>query len=562
MSELDHEKTERNMDKILVTVTRTTGGFYKFLIVSLLILAWFGFAYYQQLSKGLVVTGLNEPMYMGLYIGTFIWFVGIAHGGIAISAAVTVLNLPQYKPVARLGELLTLVCLSLSGIMITFDIGRPDRVINLVRWGRYQSPLSWDVFIIVLYFMGSLTFFYIGLRREMPDMIKKFPNTMMTGVYKFLSAGYKGTAKDKRINDKAGYYLGIALLLIMCSASGFIIPLIFALQVAQPGWFTALLPIYFLAAALASALAAIILIAFITRWMFDWYDFISDKIIHGLAMGLRVFLFLYLYFIVCEQLVMRYAGLLPEQNVSNALFFGEFAPYWWGYLILGLVLPLLILIIPQTKTIKGYVIASAIVIPALWVKRMMIVLPPLSRQLVPNPVIDPATRSTFVDPLTTIGIYSPTWVEWSLFAGTLTLGFLMFAIFAKFFPLIELDVGEVHVEPEPVAAAPAAAGGDAGGAPPPTAGPPAKCELCDATFGSLDECCEHAEKEHAIAKDSCDMACAEAEAAPAEPEAPAGGDFVCELCDTEFATLDECCEHAEKEHQIAKSSCDMACGEK
>ena len=58
------------------------------------------------------------------------------------------------------------------------------------------------------------------------------------------------------------------------------------------------------------------------------------------------------------------------------------------------------------------------------------------------------------------------------------------------------------------------------------------------------------------------MACGEAEAAAAEPEAPAGGDFICELCDTEFATLDECCEHAEKEHQIAKSSCDMACGEK
>jgi Ni/Fe-hydrogenase subunit HybB-like protein len=113
---------------------------------------------------------------------------------------------------------------------------------------------------------------------------------MMTGVYKFLGAGYRGTEKDARINKKAGYYLGIALLLIMCSASGFVIPLIFALQVAQPGWFTGLLPIYFLAAALASALAAIILIAYLTRWMFDWYEFIPDRIIHGLAMALRIFL--------------------------------------------------------------------------------------------------------------------------------------------------------------------------------------------------------------------------------------------------------------------------------
>jgi hypothetical protein len=36
-----------------------------------------------------------------------------------------------------------------------------------------------------------------------------------------------------------------------------------------------------------------------------------------------------------------------------------------------------------------------------------------------------------------------------------------------------------------------------------------RCELCDAVFKNIDECCEHAEKEHKIAKASCDMACVE-----------------------------------------------------
>jgi molybdopterin-containing oxidoreductase family membrane subunit len=553
-AELDHEKTSQNMDKILTTMTKTTPDFYKFLAVCGVILAWFGFAYYQQLSKGLVVTGMNEPMYWGLYIATFVWFVGLAHGGISISAAVTVFKLENYKPVARLGELLTLICLSLSGIMITFDLGRPDRVVNLVRFGRWQSPLAWDVFIIVLYFMGSLTFFYLGLRKEMPELIKRFPER--AGIYKFLGAGFKDTKKDRIINAKVGYILGIALLVIMCSASGGVIPLIFALQVAQPGWFTGLLPIYFLCAALGSAFAAIIIIAQVTRKMFNWYEFIPDRIIIGLANVLRIFLIFYVYFVVCEQLVIRYAGLGPEQNVSNALFFGEFAPYWWAYLLIGLILPFLMLVIPQTRTMKGIFIASAIVVPALWLKRMLIVVPPLSRQLIPNPIIDPATRSSFIEPLTTIGIYSPSWVEWSLLIGVLALGVLALALFAKFFPLIELDVADVHVEPEPVATAPAAPG-DAG-APPPAAGPPAQCELCDATFASIDECCEHAEKEHAIAKDSCDMACAEMEG-EAAPAAEAKMVSKCGLCDAEFASEDECCEHAEKEHAIAKDSCDMAC---
>jgi hypothetical protein len=34
-----------------------------------------------------------------------------------------------------------------------------------------------------------------------------------------------------------------------------------------------------------------------------------------------------------------------------------------------------------------------------------------------------------------------------------------------------------------------------------------KCILCGAIFKEKDECCEHAEKEHKIAKAACDMPC-------------------------------------------------------
>ncbi len=50
-------------------------------------------------------------------------------------------------------------------------------------------------------------------------------------------------------------------------------------------------------------------------------------------------------------------------------------------------------------------------------------------------------------------------------------------------------------------------------------------------------------------------------AAPAESESGGESGSECELCGATFGTLDECCDHAEKEHQIAKSACDMACKE-
>ncbi len=506
MTEELEQKTIEAQEKIFKTITYTGRSFYIFIAVLLAVLAWFSYAYYQQLAYGLGVTGLNEPVYWGLYIASFIFFVGLAHGGIAISAAVSVFKLENYKPFARIGELLTVVSLMLAGMMITFDLGRPDRLLNLLKFGRWQSPLPWDVIIITLYLLGSLTFMYLGLRKDMPALIKRFPARRW--LYKPLSAGYKGTAKDLAVNEKVAYYMGIALLLIMVSASGGVIPLIFGLQVAQPGWFTALLPIYFLTAALASAIAGVIVIAMIARRLFGWHEFLRDPQIIMLGNTLRVFIALYMYFIFSEQLTIRYAGPHGEMAVSNALFLGEFAPYWWSYLIIFTLIPFLMLIIPHTRTPRGIFIASLLIIPGFFLKRLLIVVPPLTRQLVPNPVLDPATRSSLISPLTTIGVYSPTWVEWSLLAGACAFGILLYALFTKAFPLIELDAAELHPEIEAAgaAAAPSEPDEEAPSDEPQT---PCKCELCDAEFSSMDECCEHAEKEHQIAKSSCDMACVE-----------------------------------------------------
>jgi Fe-S oxidoreductase len=45
---------------------------------------------------------------------------------------------------------------------------------------------------------------------------------------------------------------------------------------------------------------------------------------------------------------------------------------------------------------------------------------------------------------------------------------------------------------------------------------------------------------------------------PGEAAAPAGK-TKCSICDAEFASFDECAEHAEKEHQISKDQADMCC---
>ncbi len=488
-------------EKILHPMMYTGRNFYLLIAVLLAAIAWFGFAYYTQLRYGLGVTGMNEPVYWGIYIASFIFFVGVAHGGIAISAAVRILKLETYRPIARMGEVLTVVSLILAGMMIIFDLGRPDRVLNLFRFGRWQSPLAWDVIIISAYFMASVTFMYLGLREDLPACARKFPTRR--GLYEFLAAGYTGTPREKEVNDKVLWYMSVLIVTMIVLASGGVIPFIFGLQVAQPGWYSAIMPSYFVTGAITSASAAVIIIAAFMRHFFRWEEYIKPEIFKGLANFLRVMVAIYFYFMVSEQLTIRYAGSIPEQVVSQALFFGEFAPLYWSYIILGLFIPFFILVIPQTRTITGIVAAAFLVTVGLWAKRFLIVVPPLTRQLLPAPVIDPVTRQSFIYPPTAIGMYTPTWVEWSLLLGALAIGILLYTLFVKLFPMMELKVVEIKPgAPEIAKAVPPPAPEEVKKA-------SSKCNLCGAEFSSMDECCEHAEKEHKIARASCDMCCEE-----------------------------------------------------
>jgi molybdopterin-containing oxidoreductase family membrane subunit len=74
--------------------------------------------------------------------------------------------------------------------------------------------------------------------------------------------------------------------------------------------------------------------------------------------------------------------------------------------------------------VRGVFVASLLVALGLWVNRVIIVVPTLIHPHLPFE----------------IGTYSPTWVELSVLAGILALMMLLYSVFVKIFPIIELDV--------------------------------------------------------------------------------------------------------------------------
>lgn len=394
------------------------------------IIGWSSYAWWTQLTQGLIVTGLRDwgvraGAPWGIYIASFIWYVGIAHGGIAISAAIRIMKLEQYRPVARIAEVITIVTLMMAGIAIVFDLGRPDRIFNMILhyWERVgHSPLIWDLTMIIGYFVLSATYLVITMREDLVTIYDRVPKRLRP-FYRVFLVGYSSGEWLKV--EQMAWWLAMSLIARMALLSGGVVPWLFGLLSAQPGWFSAVQGPYFLTAALTSAVAGVILVAAIVRRLFGWQNEIRAELFKGLSKILAVLTLIYLWFVLHEQITIQYGGPLPERTISEALLTGQFALVYWG-VIGGLILTFIYLALqavrPPLFSVKGVALASLVVVTVLWVKRFLIVVPPLLYPRLPYPV----------------GVYQPTWVEWSLLAGTVATATLIYMLFTKIYPLMEL----------------------------------------------------------------------------------------------------------------------------
>ena len=411
---------------LLRPMLSTGRAFYIFAIALLILIGWFGYVWYIQLTQGLGVTAMRTPVgaTWGGYIANFVFFVGIAHGGIAIAAAIRLLKLKGYTPIARMGEVLTVISLGMAGLSIMIDMGRPDRVFNMILYWPERvgaSPLSWDVTVIILYFTLSISYLWLTMRRDLARYLSRFPQFAF--IYRFLLVGYNPDEKEGI--DRMTWWLSVAIVFLIVMLSGGVVPWIFGLLSGRPGWFSAIAGPYFLTAAIASAIAAVIAVAFLLRKIFRWEEYIKNEIFKGLGTFLGILTLFYTYFIFAEQLTMRFAPPVSEFRISEMLLQGEFAPIFWPMAIFGFFIPAHILIIqglhPKWFSVARTFWAAVLIVVAFWVKRFLIVVPSLLRSLLPFPQ----------------GSYTPNWIEWSIIAGIFALAVLFFILFLKVFPIVE-----------------------------------------------------------------------------------------------------------------------------
>jgi molybdopterin-containing oxidoreductase family membrane subunit len=233
---------------LLRPLVETSRGFYVGAGVLAAITVWGLIAYILQVKYGLGRTGLNRPGYWGIYIICFVFFIGISHAGTLISAILRVSKAEWRRSITRSAELITVLVIGFGAIQPVVDLGRPDRVLNVILHAQWRSPLLWDVISIGLYFASCTIYLYLPL---LPDLaIIRDSGIKAPRLYRFFAAGYRDTPVQRHRLERAIGVLSIVVIPIAVSVHT-VIGWIFAMTL-RPMWHSTIFGPYFVMGAIYS----------------------------------------------------------------------------------------------------------------------------------------------------------------------------------------------------------------------------------------------------------------------------------------------------------------------
>ena len=413
----------------------TTRGYYLLVAGLLAVIAWALYAYYVQVSEGLVVTGMRDRISWGLYITLFVFFIGISHAGTLISAILRVSNATWRTPVTRMAEFITAVALMTGALFVVVDLGRPDRLFFVLIHGRWQSPIVWDVTAITTYLTASLVYLYLPMIPDLAffrDRLRGQVAGWKHWIYRVLAINWRGTGAQKRQLHTSISIMMIVIIPIAVSVHT-VVSWIFAMTLRE-AWNSAIFGFFFVAGAIFSGIATLIIMMAILRRVYRLEKLVTLRHFQYLAYLMAAMAAVMLYANISEYVT---AGFKLEEGaefVFRQLFVDEFAPYFWFYLIGGLLIPIGMMFIRPFRTVTGIVIAAVLVDLAMFVERYFIVVTGLRAPLLSY---EPAN-------------YAPSWVEWSITAGGFAFFALLVTLFVKVFPI--MAVYEMVEEREEVAA--------------------------------------------------------------------------------------------------------------
>ncbi|MFQ5702416.1 MAG: NrfD/PsrC family molybdoenzyme membrane anchor subunit [Gemmatimonadales bacterium] len=423
-------------DEITRDIAGTLGnpgkGYYLLLAFTIGITLIGAGALLYQIRFGLGVAGYAPPVLWGVYITTFVFWVGIAHSGTLISAILYLFRSKWRTAVYRTAEAMTVFAVMTAGLFPLIHVGRIWYAYWLFPypnqrqlWVNFKSPLLWDVFAVSTYFTVSTVFLIVGL---IPDVasIRDVATGWRKKLYSIASLNWRGTDQQWRHYTRAYLYLAALATPLVLSVHS-VVSWDFAMAIV-PGWHATIFAPYFVAGAIYSGVALVITLLVPLRKVFRLERYITVHHFENLSKLLLLTGLIVGYAYVTEYFLAWYSGNPFERGSFWNRAFGD---YWWAtwtMIICNGFLPLLLFFRKVRRSIPALFVLSLFVNLGMWFERFVIIVVSLSHEYEPY----------------AMGHYTPSWVEWAILAGSFGWFFTWFLLFAKNFPTVSItEVKEI-----------------------------------------------------------------------------------------------------------------------
>ena len=416
-------------DKIVSIVLRRpvtlgwVGGFVFFF--GLMNVLLFAMAY--LFFRGVGIWGINVPVGWGFAIVNFVWWVGIGHAGTLISAVLLLLKQGWRNSINRFAEAMTLFAVACAGVFPLIHTGRPWLAYWLFPypntmgvWPQFRSPLLWDVFAVSTYATISALFWFVGLIPDLATFRDTAQNPVAKKIYGLLALGWRGSARHWKRYESAYLLLaGLATPLVLSVHT--VVSFDFAISIV-PGWHTTVFPPYFVAGAIYSGFAMVLVLAIPIRKFYGVQDMMTMRHLDNAAKVMLGTGLIVAYGYSMEAFYAYYSGNIYEFFVLKNRMLGPLAWSYWCLILFNVLIPQLLWIRKVRQNTLALFCTSLVVLLGMWLERFVIVVTSLHRDFLPS----------------SWGMYTATRWDYAIYVGTLGLFFCAMFLFVRLMPMITI----------------------------------------------------------------------------------------------------------------------------
>lgn len=345
-----------------------------------------------RFTKGLgAATNLSDKFPWGLWIGfDVLCGVGLAAGGFVLAAAVYILNLEEYKPILPSAILTAFLGYLLVIVALLYDLGKPWNIWHpIVMWNpeSVMFEVAWCVMlyttVLALEFSPMV---FQKLRLEKPQRILKAVTIPLVVAGVILSTLHQSS-------------LGSLYLIVP--------------EKLYPIWYSSNLPYLFFLSAVAVGPAMVTVESYLSSRAFKRE--IEIHILSKLAKVTAVALMVYFVLKVEDMINYKLFPYIFKLNYEALMFWVEF--------IIGVIVPIILLTNSRVRrSKKGLFWAQFITVLGFILNRLNVSI-------------------TGLESYTQAG-YFPKWTEIMVTIFLVSLGFALFRLIAKHFPIFPPEVEE------------------------------------------------------------------------------------------------------------------------